>query len=135
MRSLIIAVSIAVSAGSAIAAAPAACPTGLHPAATAELYFGPGADQQSAVSDQDWNAFLSDEVTPRFAAGLPVAVVFGQWRGPTGDFVREPSKALFLVLTGTADERANLQYVRDAYQRRFHQRTMLLVEPKACVSF
>ena len=134
MRSLIITLAVALIAGP-VAAAPAACPAGLHPATTAELYFGRDVGAGLGVSDEDWKSFLDQEVTPRFSGGLSVSDVYGQWLGPTGDFVREPSKALFLVLTGTADERANLQYVRDAYKRRFHQRSVLLVEQRACVSF
>jgi hypothetical protein len=128
------AVALAMIAGPAAAAAePAVCPTGLHAAMTAELYFR--QDSTDAVTDEDWAEFLHDEVTPRFSGGLPVSEVYGQDQGPSGPFVRLPSQALFLVLAGTADERANLRYVQDAYERRFHQRPILLVEPKACVSF
>ena len=134
MKALMIAASIAGLAGSA-AAAPRSCPPGLRPATTAELFFGRDVGDEPGVSDADWRRFVDEEVSPRFPSGLSVNDVYGQWRGPKGEFVREPSKALFLVLAGNRDESANLGYVRDAYRRRFHQESVLLVEQQACVSF
>ena len=50
-------------------------------------------------------------------------------------FVREQSKALFLVLTGAPNERQKLDLVRNAYKARFHQESVMLVEQQACVAF
>jgi hypothetical protein len=133
MRSLFFVLSAAALIAGPALAAPAACPSGLHPATTAELDFR--QDSTDTVSDADWAEFLHDEVTPRFSGGLPVSDVYGQDQGPSGPFIRLPSQTLVLVLAGTADERANLRYIQDAYELRFHQRPVLLVEPKACVSF
>jgi hypothetical protein len=134
MKAVLFAAALTMLAGAA-AGAPIACPDGLHPATTAELFFGRDIGEDVGVSDADWRSFLDQEVSPRFASGLSVSDVYGQWKSPKGVFVREPSKALFLVLAGTADERANLGFIRDAYKRRFHQTSVLLVEEKACVSF
>ena len=67
--------------------------------------------------------------------GFRVSDVYGQWRNPKGAFVREQTKALFLVLTGTDAERQNIELVRDAYKQRFHQDSVMLVEQQACVAF
>jgi Protein of unknown function (DUF3574) len=142
MRSLILAVVLAATTGFAASAAiptpgstpTSACAHGLRPATTAELFFGGDGDESLAVTDADWKSFLADEVTPRFTGGLAVADVYSHQPAQPG-FVREPLKAVFLVLTGTANERANLGYVRDAYKRRFHQDSVLLVEEKGCVAF
>jgi len=64
-----------------------------------------------------------------------VSDVYGQWRSPAGVLVREDSKALFLVLAGKPDQRQRLELIRQAYRRRFHQQSVLLVEERACVSF
>ena len=117
------------------AAAPRACPIGLHPATTAELFFGRNVGQELGVSEEAWRDFLDQEVSTRFADGLSVSDVYGQWRDTHGQFVREPSKAVFLVLKGSPTERRNLQAVRDAYRRRFNQSSVLLVRERACVSF
>jgi hypothetical protein len=127
--------SVLVAAATFAAPAALACPQGLHPAMAAELFFGRDIEGGGMVSDADWNDFLASEVTPQFPNGLTVGDVYGQWRGPDGRFVREPSEALFIVLAGKGDERARLDLVRDAYKRRFHQSSVLLVEHEACVSF
>lgn len=133
---LVALIAAAAACAAAAAAAPAsACPEGLRPANTAQLFFGRSIDPSGAVSDADWRAFLDAEVSPRFPDGLSVSDVYGQWKSPAGDFVREDSKALFIVLAGKPGERARLDLIRDAYKRRFHQQSVLLVEQKACVAF
>jgi hypothetical protein len=126
----------ALSVLAAAAAAPAnACTEGLRPASTAQLFFGLSVRDQPDVTDADWRAFVDAEVTPRFPDGLSVSDVYGQWKSPAGDFVRESTKAVFIVLAGRPDEGERLDLIRDAYKRRFHQQSVLLVEQKACVSF
>jgi hypothetical protein len=117
------------------AAAPRGCPGGLRPASTAELFLGRDTGWTGQVSDADWRSFLAAEVTPRFPDGLSVNDVYGQRRSPAGAFVRQNAKALFIVLAGRPDEQQRLDMVRDAYERRFHQQAVLLVEEKACVGF
>src|ERR1700676_3204801 len=103
MRSLLIALMLA-AAPALVSAAPRDCPPGLHPATTAEMFFGRNEGQGLAVTDDDWRAFVDEEVSPRFPAGLTVSDVYGHWRDADG-FVREPSKALFIVLAGGRDDR------------------------------
>jgi len=134
MRRILLAVAIAAFAAESASAAPH-CPAGLRPATTAEVYFGQDIAGGGEVSDADWRGFLSTEVSPRFPDGLTVADVYGQWRGPKGSFVREPSKALFIVLGHRGDDQRRLELVRDAYKRQFRQDSVLLVEERACVSF
>jgi hypothetical protein len=119
----------------AAAATTPTCPSGLHRAMTAELYFGRSIAGAGEVSDADWSQFVDAEITPRFPDGLSVGDVYGQWRNPKGAFVREQSKALFLVLTGAPAERQRIDLVRDAYKQRFHQDSVMLVEQQACVGF
>lgn len=124
-----------VCASAAFASQAVACPEGLRTANTAQLFFGRSIGWTGEVSEADWRAFLDAEVSPRFPDGLSVSDVYGQWKSPAGDFVREDSKALFIVLAGRPDEQQQLDLVRDAYKRRFHQQSVLLVEQKACVAF
>ena len=117
-------------------ASPPVCPVGLHRAMTAELYFGRSIQGGGGeVTEGDWGQFVDDQVTPLFPDGLSVSDVYGQWRSPKGEFEREQTKALFLVLAGTAAERQSLDLVRDAYKQRFHQDSVMLVEQQACVAF
>ena len=135
MRRILLAVVIAAAFAAEAAAAAPRCPAGLRPATTAEVFFGQDIAGGGEVSDADWRGFLSTEVSPRFPDGLTVADVYGQWRGPKGSFVREPSKALFIVLGHRGDDQRRLELVRDAYKRQFRQDSVLLVEERACVSF
>ncbi|HLY78261.1 MAG TPA: DUF3574 domain-containing protein [Caulobacteraceae bacterium] len=136
MRRLLplLALSAALTATGATAS-PMICTAGLHRATTAELFFGRNIADNGVVSEADWGQFVDAEVTPRFPDGLSVNDVYGQWRNPTGGFVREQSKALFLVLNGAPDDRAKLELVRNAYKARFHQDSVMLVEQQACVGF
>jgi hypothetical protein len=132
----ILTATLALSLGpTAALAKPPACAEGLHRAMTAELYFGRSIGEHAQVSDADWTDFVDQQITPRFPDGLSVNDVYGQWRTPKGQFVREASKALFLVLDGTPDERQRLDLVRSAYKLRFHQQSVMLVEQQACVAF
>lgn len=111
------------------------CPSGTGPVETAELYFGRNIGPVLGVTDADWRAFVDDEVTPRFPGGLSVTDVSGQWKGDDGQVVREPSKALMLVLTGAPDETAKIEAIRAAYKQRFRQEAVMLVRRRACVGF
>ena len=133
MRRFLLSLLILGAAGAAEARAP--CPAGLHAATTAELFFGRDVGQDVGVSEADWRQFVDQEISPRFPRGLTVADVFGQWRGPKGDFVREPAKALFVVLDGAPSETGRLADIRQAYRARFHQDSVLLITQPACVSF
>jgi hypothetical protein len=120
-------------ASTAAAASPNACPAGLRPAKTAEIFFG--RDDGGVISDADWGQFVDAEVAPRFPGGLPAADVYGQRRDAAGHFTREPSKAVLLLLTGAPDEGQKLDLVRNAYAARFHQESVLQMAPQACVGF
>jgi hypothetical protein len=112
-----------------------ACGAGLKPAVTAELFFGRDIEHQATVSEDDWQRFLNAEVTPRFPDGLTVYDVYGQYRGSDGVPVREPTKAVLLVLSGERGERAKVKAIREAYKGRFRQQSVLLIQRSACVGF
>jgi Protein of unknown function (DUF3574) len=125
--------SAALVCGAAVAA-PQACPAGLRPATTAELFLGrDGAGP--GVSEAAWRQFVDSEVAPRFPEGLSVSDVYSQGREFKGPFLHAASKALLIVLTGATVERQSLDLVRLAYEHRFHQQSVMLVEQQACVAF
>ena len=111
------------------------CPSGQTRASTVELVFGRNDGDRLAVSDEDWRRFIDEVVTPRYPDGLSVMDIQGQWRAPGGLLVREPSKIIYLVLDGGPDDPAKIANIRDSYKQRFHQKSVLLVSQKACVSF
>ena len=119
----------------AAGAALAPCPSGQSRGDAVELVFGRNDGERLAVSEDDWRRFIDQEVTPRFPDGLSVMDVQGQWRAPGGTLVREPSKIIYLVLDGGPDDPAKIAHIRESYKTRFHQKSVLLVSQKACVSF
>jgi hypothetical protein len=111
------------------------CTGGLRPVTTAELFFGRNIGDAPGVSDADWRAFVDQQVTPRFPDGLTVIDAAGQWRGPGGSVVREPSKVLLVVLSGAPGEREKLAAIRAAYKAKFRQDAVMLLERQGCAGF
>jgi len=87
------------------------------------------------VSDEEWLAFLDQEVTPRFPAGFSVSDISGQYRNAAGQIAREQSKELLVISQGDASDDAKLNAIRDAYKRRFNQKSVLFVESPVCAGF
>ena len=113
----------------------ASCGVGLEETQIADLYFGRNIGGTFGVDDAEWQAFVDTEITPRFPAGLSITDVSGQWRGPSGEIVREPSKAVMVILSGDPDERRKLDQIRAAYVEAFDQDAVMLIQRSACVGF
>jgi hypothetical protein len=98
------------------------------------LYFGltrPGG----TVSEGQWQAFLREEVTPRFPDGLTVWEADGQWRRPDGSISRERAKILLVVHDETPAVRAALATVVTRYKRSFEQESVLWETAQVCAAF
>ena len=101
-----------------------------------ELYFGLSKKDGSEVTDDEWQKFLNDEVTPRFPDGFTVLNSVGQFRMSTGMIVRERSRVLILLyprkdrgtISGRIDE------IRSAYCRTFDQESVLRMDLEKSVS-
>lgn len=106
------------------------------PGKVAELLFGRDIGGRLGVSDPAWRRFVAREITPRFPDGLTVTDATGQWRDrSSGRIVREPSKRVEIVLPGRDDDGARLDAIAEAYERQFHQQSVVVVLTPACVSF
>jgi hypothetical protein len=105
--------------------------------ATAELVFGRSSDDPAhpLVSEAEFSKFLNDEATPRFPDGLTVIDAQGRWRAPAGAAIHEPAEMVMIVLPGHLDDRQKLDALREAYKRRYHQQSVLLMTHGDCVSF
>jgi hypothetical protein len=111
----------------------APCPEGQEHMRTAQMFFGQNVEGKSNINDAEFRQFVEEEVTPRFPAGLTVLDGGAQWKGSENKMIREASKVLVLVLP-QGEERQKLSEVRQAYMRRFHQTSVLLVMQQSCVS-
>ena len=108
------------------------CTAPLKPALEVDLYFGRAKPGGGEVSDIEWAAFVSEAVTPHFPAGLSAAEIDGQYRGSTGEVVRERSKRVTIVVFDAPAHHAKVTSIVEAYLRRFGQESVLRVERPVC---
>ena len=109
------------------------CPNGLTPVTEFRLFFGLAHEDGRTVTEEQWQEFLADTITPRFRAGLTVLDARGQWLTPKGVIEREPVKLLVGAVSG--DTTASMKLVDEisaAYQERFKQDPVFRVSNPAC---
>jgi hypothetical protein len=135
MKRAALAVTALVLVGCASAGQPPACAPGLMPMILADLFFGRDIAGRAMVSEEEWQGFLDEEVTPRFPSGLSAADLSGQYRNNAGRIVRERTKELLIFMPGGSDSDAKLGAIRGAYKRRFNQESVLLSETLLCAGF
>ena len=147
------AVLLAACANPAPGAAPAAAPAAATPSAApavglpadcqpyerTELFFGTGRAGKAPVSDQEFDAFLDAEITPRFPDGLTMLTGLGQWRGSDGKLTKERSAVVILLYPkpSAADSGTKIEEIRHLYEQKFNQESVLRAddpEPR-CVTF
>jgi hypothetical protein len=98
-----------------------------HEAVQTSLYFGLALESGGEVSDEEWTAFLAEEVTPRFPDGFTVVDAFGQWRDPSvsdAPVIRERTKLLLIMHPGTAETEQAITKIKSIYKRRFDQKSV-----------
>ena len=101
-----------------------------------ELYFGTQKPGGAPVTEAEWNAFMEEEVTPRFPDGLTVLRGYGQWRNFEGVITRETSAVLVILYEPSAEKEAAIEDIRAAYKDRFDQESVMRVDAgMQCVSF
>jgi hypothetical protein len=100
-----------------------------------ELYFGRNITGGATVSDEDWDRFLTDVVTPKFPSGLTVIDAAGQFRADSGAVEREASKILILIYPKKERKAANLKIenIRAAYIKEFMQMSVLRIDSRVDV--
>ena len=99
-----------------------------------ELYLGRGLGGDAVVSEEAFQDFLAEVVTPRFPEGLSVVDVAGQFRVDE-EIVREPTKLLILLVPDAAEVATEVEEIIAAYKERFNQLSVLHAEQPVCVVF
>ena len=138
-RGLVVAVfAMGLAAGTAVgtsarssASVDDRCGTASVPQVRTTLYFGM-ARPKGSVSELEWQMFLRDEVTARFADGLTTWEAEGQCRGKSGDVDHERSKVLLLVHADTPAARQAVQSVIARYRQLFEQQSVLWETARVC---
>ena len=104
--------------------------------AKSELYFGTQKPDGTEVTDEEFNQFLDEVITPRFPDGLTLLTGDGQFRNSQGIIVQE--KSYLLILLYPREDRtasAEIEEIRDLYEETFQQESVLRVDSFARVSF
>ena len=115
-------------------AADRACGASGTPFTRTTMYFGL-TKPIGVISENQWQTFLRDKVTPRFPDGLTVWEANGQWRGSNGKINRERAKVLLLVHTEAADVRAAIMSIIAEYKHDFQQESVLWETAPVCAAF
>jgi hypothetical protein len=99
------------------------------------LYFGRNRPGGGAVTDEEWQTFLDQVLTPRFPAGLTVVAATGQWKGKSGLVEQERSEVV--TVFHSADEAASraVMEVVVEYKQRFRQEAVLRERMPTCARF
>lgn len=114
---------------------PAAlCSTG-EPMTQTTLYFGLNRPAGPVITAAEWQAFVDQQVTPRFKEGLSVFDAKGQWLGNDGKLARENSKTLLLIHSPDAGSEQNIEALRTRYKQQFAQDSVMRVDAPVCVAF
>jgi hypothetical protein len=87
------------------------------------------------VSDAEWEAFLSEVVTPRFSDGLTVLQARGQWRAERKTVEREPSRVVEIIHHDSPDARRRIEQIVSIYRRRYRQESVMVARIRLNVCF
>ena len=112
---------------------PACAPLGITYTRTT-MYFGLN-HPTGMVSETEWQAFLSEDVTPRFPHGLTVLEADGQYRHTDGTIVRERSKILVIFHDQKPATREALETLVVRYKKTFAQESVLWESAHVCAAF
>ncbi|MFS2225292.1 DUF3574 domain-containing protein [Pantoea sp. B65] len=99
------------------------------------LYFGLNRPSGPVISAAEWQAFIDNDVTPKFKDGLSVFEAKGQWLGNDGKLARENSKALLLIHAPDKESETRIELLRSIYKQRFTQDSVMRVDAPVCVAF
>lgn len=102
------------------------------------LFFGTERpDGGPDVTDQQFLAFVDEEVTPRFPRGLTIQDGRGQWRDSHGEIERERSYELILLYPATEARLrdAQIERIRNAYENAYAQDSVARLEERTTADF
>jgi hypothetical protein len=94
-----------------------------------ELFFGT-AKPDGVVTQEEFLAFLDQEVTPRFPDGLTLLQGDGQFRGEDGTIIKEHSFVLILLypVETVKESSGRIETIRVLYEEQFQQESVLRVD-------
>ena|SRR5688572_5089372 len=101
-----------------------------------ELWLGSEIPAGGEVTAEAWEAFVAEEVAPRFPDGFSVMEAAGHWRHPDGRAVRERTRVLVVLrAAGDAAAEREVAEIAEAYAMRFGQDAVLRTTDDVDVRF
>ena len=102
----------------------------------ADLFFGRNIPGGGVVSEEQFQSFIDNIITPRFPAGLTVSDGDGQFRDSSGMIIEEPSKVVTLLFEDTTDNENSIDQIISSYIQQFNQESVLVaVNEEVAVGF
>ena len=127
--------SLSCTACVATQAPSSACRLGA-PLVETQLFFGTSKPDGGIVSANDWQAFVTAEIAPRFPEGFSVLDGAGYWRdAATAKTISEKSKVVVRMHDEGPGADAAIEAIIGAYKARFHQDAVLRVDRPVCAQF
>jgi hypothetical protein len=98
-----------------------------------ELFMGLSIPGGGVVTEEDWEKFLNDVVTPLFPDGFTVLSSRGQYRESSGVIAKEPSHVLVFLYRKSNRKKtgSKIEKIREEYKKRFQQESVLRVDMRS----
>ena len=114
---------------------PAAALRGSVDFARTELFFGTAKADGTVVTDEEFNLFIDDAVTPRFPDGLTLLKADGQFQDASGTIIKEASFVLILLypVEDFLVSSRKINVIRETYKEAFQQESVLRVDDPVAV--
>jgi len=95
-----------------------------------ELYFGMSRKGSPDISENEFQSFIDEFVTPRFPEGHTILDASGQWREEDSTVTKERSKVLILFYPRKNKRvtEAKIEEIRSEYKKRFAQSSVMRVD-------
>ena|ERR1700754_73311 len=94
------------------------------------LFCGLSIPDGGEVTQQNFDAFLSEVVTPRFPDGFTVWRANGLWRGSS-----ESTIVIEILHPADAQIEKKIQEIAEEYRKRFRQQAVMRVTTRATLKF
>ena len=120
-----------------VAGGDTVCPDGMDFFTEINVYFGLEKGSGVTLTEEEWQSFLADTVTPHFPDGLTVLDARGQWFDTTeGRLYQESTKLLNVLVPadGVEDSVAAVRNISDIYKAQFDQQAVFYTSLPACAA-
>jgi mannose/fructose-specific phosphotransferase system component IIA len=102
----------------------------------ADLFFGRNIAGGGEVSEEQFQTFVAQIITPLFPAGLTIFDAEGQFKDSSEMIIEEPSKVVTLLFEDTTDSENSIDQIISAYIQQFNQESVLVaVNEEVAVGF